>query len=348
MHVRTLLNAKYLSSLALAVGLVSAGCGGDDGSGSDVPADGVATVGDVVIAKTAYDQMLPSTRIANPDSQQAKIAAMQILLQREWTKQEAGDQDIAVTDAAVRKALAEQRAQFFKKESQYRSYLRKTKRSEKDLYAGMQQKLLMDKLTARAVRESPPIDDERVAKYYEQNRKEFALPERREVHTLIAKTKADAAAAKQAVADGMSWEKATKTYALKASVTKDSAKARELSETGVKPLDKALAPTKAGDRIVVKTQYGWILVGVERVLPSQQRSLKETEAEIRARLIGSRREDAINAYIQDFQEEYKEKSTCAAAYKVAECSNGPDENPQPKAPESQRPSPDNPGEGADK
>ena len=91
----------------------------------------------------------------------------------------------------MRQALAEQRAQFFKKESAYRAYLRRSKRSEKDLYAGMRQKLLMDKLTARAVREAPR-DRRRSASRSttSKNRKEFALPERCEVHTLIAKTEA--------------------------------------------------------------------------------------------------------------------------------------------------------------
>lgn len=331
----------------LVVGLVGAGCGADDGS-SEVPTGAVAVVGDVPITKAAYDKMRPATLVANPDPRLAEVAALQILLQREWTKQEAAAQTVTVSDAAVKRALREQRAQFFKKESQYQNYLRRTRRTEADLYAGMQQKLLMDKLTARAVRKSPPIDEKRVAEYYDAHKKEFALPDRYEVHTLIAKTQANANQAKQAIADGTSWKQATGTYAVEGAQTAASSQAHVLASTGVKELDTALAKTKAGERIVIKTQYGWILVGVERVLAAKQLALGQAKAQIRSRLLGSRKEDAINAYLQDFQQEYKGKSLCAESYKVAECSNGPAENPQPKPPSEQRPSPTNPGAGADK
>ena len=246
----------------------------------------------------------------------------------------------------MKRALLEQRAQFFKKESQYRTYLRKSKRTEADLYAGMEQKLLMDKLLARAVRESPPIDDARVAQYYEKNKKEFALPERYEVRTLIAKTEEKANQAKQAVADGKSWKQALEAYGPKDIKVAESAKARVLAETGVKELDAALAKAKPGDRIVVKTQYGSILVGVERVLAAKQQTLDQVRGQIRERLVGSRREDASNAFLQAFQNEYKDKSVCASGYKVAACSNGPDENPKPKPPERAETVPDDPGRGS--
>ncbi len=342
------LNLRYLFGLLFAVGLVGAGCGGDDGGTGDVPANGVAKVDDVVITKTAYEQMRPSTLVANPEPQQAEIATMQILLQREWTEQEAEAEGVEVSDAEVRKALAEQRAQFFKKKNDYVKYLRRSKRSEKDLYAGMRQKLLIDKLIAKAVREAPQIDDERVQRYYEKNRGEFKLPLRYQAHTVITRTEEQADKAVKAAEDGTSWKEVFATYSPKGAQVPDAWKARTLTKTGIKNVDAALAKSKAGDVFAEKTQYGWVVIGVVEALPAKQRTLEETKAEIRARLVGSRREDATNAYVQDFQDQYKEKSVCADAYKVAECSNGPDENPQPKPPEDQRPSPDNPGEGADK
>lgn len=336
----------WLSGVLVVAGLTATGCGG--GGSGDVPENSVAKVDDVPVKLATYRAVHPSTVIANPNKQQAQIAAMQIVLQREWAKQEAKAQDVDVTDAEVRQALKEQKAQFFKSEKAYEKFLRRSKRSEADLYAGMLQKLQMDDLSAKAVKQAPRIDDQRVVEYYGKNRKEFALPQRYEMRTLIAKTEAKAKEAEQAIDDGKSWEQATSEYSPKGINTEDSAKYREVSKTGLKEFDKALASMKAGDRTIVKTQYGWILIDVKRVLPAGQRTLEETKAEIRQRLIGSRREDAINAFLQSFQAQYRAKTICGEEYKVAECANGPATNPTPPPPNEDRPSPDDSDGGADK
>lgn len=333
--------------MACAVGLIGAGCG-DEGESADVPADAVATVGDTEIAKVAYDKMHPSTLAANPDPRLAEVAAMQILLQREWTEQEAAAEGVEVSDQEVRKALAEQRAQFFKTAQQYRAFLRRSKRSEADLYAGMKQKLLMDKLTARAVKEAPKVDDQRVATYYERNKAEFELPVRYAFHSMLTRTEAQANAAKRAIAGGMSWLQAMRTYSPRTPNPAQDSKQKVVNKTGVAEVDAAFAKAKAGDSVVLKTQYGWLLAQVDRILPARQRPFAEVKSEIKKRLVGSREQDAIDRYVQEFQDEYKAKSVCAEAYKVAECSNGPDENPKPKPPTEDRPSPDDSGEGADK
>ena len=73
----------------------------------------------------------------------------------------------------------------------------------------------------------------------------------------------------------------------------------------------------------VKTQFGYYVVEVTKVTPAAQQSLDQSRDTIKNLLKSQRQQKALDRFIKDFRKRYKERTTCADAYAVAECKNGP-------------------------
>jgi foldase protein PrsA len=87
---------------------------------------------------------------------------------------------------------------------------------------------------------------------------------------------------------------------------------------------------------------------VDKVTPASQQSLDQSRDAIKSLLEGQRKQKALDAFIKDFRDQYKDKTHCADDFRVAECANAPKDEtatgasqsaqPQPQ-PQSQTPTP---------
>lgn len=240
-----------LSSLVLAgVAVFALGCGGSD----DVPADGIAKVGDTVITKASFEQALErglrgqaQSGAAAPDPpdfekciaglrrQQPKSSkqkdgelekqcrqsyndlrrqTIEALIRAAWVEQSAEEHDVEVTDAEARQSLESQKQQIYPDEKDYRKFLRTSGTTEAEILEQIRTQLLEQLVTEKATEGKADVSSEDVADYYRSNREEYGTPDRRDVLVVLAETRGQALEAKRALMEGQSWIQVAKRYSI--------------------------------------------------------------------------------------------------------------------------------------
>jgi foldase protein PrsA len=193
-----------------------------------------------------------------------------------------------------------------------------------------------------------------VEDYYSKNQKRFAQPERRDLLIVLTKTEAKAQEAKQAIDGGQPWKDVAKQYSIdeasKAQGGKLAAVAKGQQDKAFE--DAVFAASKGEVGGPVKTQFGWYVFQVQKITPASQQSLEQSRDTIKNLLRSQRQQKALDAFIKDFREQYKDETNCSDDFRVAECKNAPkdtktgatqpnQQNQQPSEPSQTAPTPQN-------
>ena len=185
--------------------------------------------------------------------------------------------------------------------------------------------LLAQKLTEKIQKSAAPVTDADVQDYYNKNKAQFALPERRDLEVILTKTEAQANEAKSAVDGGMSWSAAAKKYS-----TDPASKATGGVLRGVakgqqdRALDKAAFAADEGEIVgPVKGQFGWYLVRVTAITPPKQTPLADAKAQIKPLLTQQGQQEKMQTFATDFQKRWQGATTCRTGYIVPLCKNAP-------------------------
>lgn len=149
----------------------------------------------------------------------------------------------------------------------------------------------------------------------------MVVAERRDVRLVLAKARARAAAARTALERGQSWDSVARAYSLHGASRDRGGKVEDIRKgalaTGV---TATVFEARRGELTgPVKVGQTWAVFVVERIKPSFQATLAQARDEIRELLTSQRRQAAL----ADFTRKYREKTTCAAGYRVQGCRNGP-------------------------
>jgi foldase protein PrsA len=292
---------------------------------------------------------------------QLKTEVMQFLIQAEWVQQEAEAQGVKVTDQQIKRSFEDQKKQAFPNDKAYQQFLEQSGMSEADILFRVRLDQLQQKLTQKVTNDAKKVTDQDVEAYYEKNEKRFAQPERRDLLVVLTKTEAQADRAKSALEDGQSWKQVVKQYSIdeasKAQGGKQPAVTQGQQE---KELDEAIFAARKGQlEGPIKTQFGWEVFEVEKITPASQQTLDESKETIRNLLRSQGQQKALDSFIKEFRENYKDDTDCADDYRVAECKNAPKESTetgpasggapggqpqpqQPQAPPQPQPAPQNP------
>jgi foldase protein PrsA len=278
-----------------------------------------------------------------------RTQVMQFLIQAEWVQQEAEKQDIKVTDAQIRKSLEDQKKQAFPNEKAYKEYLASSGMSEEDILFRVELDQLQQKLTQKITADAKKVTDEDIQTYYEKNKKRFAQPERRDLRVVLTKTEAKAQEAKQALEDGDSFKQVAKQYSIDEASKAQGGRLPAITKgQQEKAFDEAIFSSDKGELVgPVKTQFGWYVFEVDKITPASQQTLEESKETIRNLLRSQGQQKALDEWIKDFREEYKDNTNCADDFRIAECSNAPKEETDtgpasggnPGAPPQQAPTP---------
>ncbi len=137
---------------------------------------------------------------------------MSTLIQQIWIEKEAKEQGVTVTDREVQRQLADTKRQSFPTEKDFQRFLKQSGMTEADVLDRVRIQALAAKLTRKIQDSAAPVTDAQIQSYYDRNRAQFAVPERRDVQLILTRTEAQANAAKAAVEGGMSWADAAKKY----------------------------------------------------------------------------------------------------------------------------------------
>jgi foldase protein PrsA len=268
-----------------------------------------------------------------------KREVMQFLIQAEWVQQEAEKRDIEVSDQAVKKSLEDQKKQAFPTDKAYKQYLKTSGMTEADILFRVKLSQLQQKLTKNVTDDAKKVSTADVEQYYEKNQKRFAQPEQRDLLVVLTKTEAKAQQARQALAGGQSWKEVVKQYSIdEASKTQGGklpAFARGQQDKALE--DAVFAAGKGELQGPVKTQFGWYVFEVQKITPASQQSLEQSRDTIKKLLQSERQQKALDAFIKDFREQYKDETNCSDDYRVPECKNAPKEKAGAAAPQPTQP-----------
>jgi foldase protein PrsA len=261
---------------------------------------------------------------------QLKGDVMQFLIQAEWVQQEAEEQDIKVSDQEVRNRLEEEKKRAFPGkdgEKRYQEFLKTSGMSEEDILFRFKLETLQQKLTQKITESEAKVTDQDVKEYYEKNKKRFAQPERRDLNVVLTKTKGRADQAKQALDGGQSFRQVARRYSIDEGSKAQGGKLPDVAEgQQEKAFNDAIFAAKRGDlQGPVKTQFGWYVFEVTKIKPASQQTLEQSEDTIKNLLRSQKQQKALDDWIKEFRERYKQETVCAEDFEVAECDNAPKE-----------------------
>jgi len=313
--------------LALCAALMTAGVAGcgDDGG---VPGDAVATVDGVAIERKAFDHWLAITAKTN-DRPRAELRdqVVQQLVYSQWIEGEAEDRGVSVDDAAVRRDFERQKRLSFPHEAEFRRYLESSGQKEADILERVRIDLLSSRIRDEVTGGEQKVTDQQVADYYERNKAEFSEPERRDVRVVLTKTRAQAAAARAALAGGASWNAVARRHSIDRASRSSGGKLPAVRrDEQSKPLGDAMFAAPAGKLTgPVKTRDGYYVLEVTRVFRPRPQSLDEARPTIERLLVSEGRRDKLDAFTESFREKWRSRTECREGYITPECGNGPDE-----------------------
>jgi foldase protein PrsA len=256
-----------------------------------------------------------------------RTEVMQFLVQAEWVQQEAEKQDINVTDKQIEKSLEDQKKQAFPNEKAYKQFLASSGMTEEDVLFRVKLDQLQQKLTQKITKDAKKVTDQDIQQYYDRNKKRFAQPERRDLRVVLTKNEAKANEAKKALEDGDSFEEVAKKYSIDEASKAQGGKLPAITQgQQEKAFDEAIFSAEKGKLVgPVKTQFGWYVFEVDKVTPASQQTLEESKDTIQNLLRSQGQQKALDEWIKNFREEYKDKTNCADDFRIAECDNAPKE-----------------------
>ncbi len=358
------MRARLRTTVAAAVSAVavlsSLGCGNSGNASVNVPPGAVATVGDTVITRSAFvaqlrleaarrakggtvvpydfprfDACAAAKRNAPNSSggrqeckrefERLRPAAMKLLLQGEWLKQDAAARGLSLSakelDAGVRKR---QRVLGGTQSKRYQATLRSQGFTEQSLRESVRRALLIEKIRKSVNDQVAAPSASQVAQFYEANKQAFALPERRDVRLVLARSEAKAEQAKRALADGESWEAVARRYSIDPASKDKGGKLKGYKRSkGAGELDDALFETPKGTLSgPLETQFGWYVFIVEKIMPARQQPLKEVRGELKDYLRRQEQTRVLTEFSNDWVSRYQGRTACAEDFKVAGCGNG--------------------------
>ena len=273
-----------------------------------------------------------------------KQQVMQFLVSAAWIQAEADKQGVQVSDKEVQKQFQDQKKQSFQKDEDYKKFLQSSGMTEADLLFRVKLDVISNDVRNKIIKGKDNVSQAQIASYYNKNKQRFAQPERRDLNVVLTRTKAKAAAAKQALDGGQSWASVAKKYSID-----EASKAQGGKLPGVakgqqeKSFDEAIFSAKKGDIVgPVKTQFGYYVFDVTKTTPASQQSLAQTKETIRNLLKSQNQQKALNDFVKKFRTDYKDKTKCAKAYVIPDCSNAPKTKTTPtpasgQAPQQQAP-----------
>jgi foldase protein PrsA len=265
--------------------------------------------------------------------EQLRDQVLQLLTSFEWIEGEAEEMGIKVSDAEVKKSFEQQKKQSFPKDADYQKFLKDYGQTEQDVMQRVKLDLLSNKIRDKVIKGKDKVTDAQIEDFYNKNKERFAQPERRDLRIVLTKGEAKARQAKAALDGGQSWKAVAKQYSIDEASKSQAGKLPAQAEgTLEKALDEAVFKAKRGAVTgPVKTQFGYYVFEVEKVQKASQQTLAQAKETIRQTLQSQNQQKALDKFVKEFQEKWKERTECREGYVTQQCKNAPKPTPTPSA-----------------
>jgi foldase protein PrsA len=243
---------------------------------------------------------------------------MDFLIKAYWYQADANKLGVKVTDAQVQKAFNTAKNQQFPNGKGFSTFLSQTGQTLPDILYRFRINEIVQKLVAK---HNSSITQAQIQSYYNSHSSQFGTQESRNIRVVLAKSQADANAAKKALSSGQSWTTVAKKYStdpttkntggLLAGVTKAQADPALSTVAFTAPLNTILGP--------VKGQFGYYVFDVIKITPATHQSLAQATPLIRQQLTTQNQQNAQTAVDSHAKKDWLTQTTCRSAYAMADC-----------------------------
>jgi foldase protein PrsA len=250
---------------------------------------------------------------------------MQFLILEKWVTGEAEDQGVSVSAATADKEFETAKKQSFPKEKDFQDFLKQSGMTLADAKFQVRFNTVYRKLREKAVKGADKVTDEAVRKFYAKNKARFATPATRDLRVVLTKTEGRANEAKRALESGQSWTTVAKRYSIdQASKDQGGSLLGIAKGTQEKSFDTAIFAAAKGKLTgPVKTQFGYYVFQVQKIVAAKQQSLKEATPAIKQQLDAQNKQEADDKFNTALRKKWKARTNCADAYVMAQCKNAP-------------------------
>ncbi len=244
---------------------------------------------------------------------------MDFLIKSYWYQADAAGQHITVTDAQVQKVFNSAKQQQFPTESAFQTFLTQTGQTLQDILYRFRVNQIYQKLIAKHI---SPVTSASIQAYYNSHKSQFGTPETRDIRIVLTKTRAQANAAKAALAGGESWNAVAKRYS-----TDPTSKNRGGLLAGVAKgqedhaLDTAAFSAARGKLLgPVQGQFGFYVFEVTRIKKGTQQTLAQATPLIQQTLTSQQQTNAQTAVDSQAKKHWLSQTKCRANYTMSDCS----------------------------
>jgi parvulin-like peptidyl-prolyl isomerase len=304
--------------LVFLVSLLAAACGG-----TSIPKGAIATVGSGVVTQTQFDAII---RQAKTQSQQPgqtafpkagtyaynQYAAQVVtyLVTQEIINQAATEMRVTVTDKQIKDRIA-QLEKAYNGKAAVDKILKQQGMTRADLTQLMKDQLL-DRAVYNKVVASAKVTDAQAQTYYDKNKSSFNTPETRTMRHILVKTKAQADQVRALLAGGADWKTVAKKYSIDPGSKNNGGSLGVVKPGAMVPaFDKAAFALKVN--VIsqpVKTQFGWHVIQVTKIVAGSSTTFEKAKAQIKSQLLTTKQQAIWSAWLK--------KRTAAAKIKYAD------------------------------
>lgn len=242
-------------------------------------------------------------------------SALENLVTLAMLKSEAGKRQIEADPAKVEEQMKQYESRYPSKE-EFLKALAGQGTSEAELRKGTEVNLRIQQLLDLAAKDTAPVADEEMRKFYESNLDKFALPERAHVAQIFLKKEPDSTPERRAEirkklegiradieAGKISFSAAAEQF------SEDEARTSAGGDLGfvprgrmIKALEDALYATAPGGMTpVVESQTGFHLIEVKEIRTAGMRSFEEAQPEIRQHLEQAAKQQLVQKFVNELK-----------------------------------------------
>ena len=335
--------------LLATVALVAVACGG----GSDsVPTGAIAVVGGTDISKENLDELIAQAKkgyesqnqdfpkAGTPEYQSIQTQYVAYLVELEQLRQAAEELGVSVSEKDVDAAEKELiKTRFNGKRSEYEKALEQQGFTAAQYRENALEVSALSTKIFDVVTKDVKVTEQEILAYYTQNQSQYGTPESRDVrHILIAEKdddgKVDFAASKAKADDiyaqlegGADFAELAKENSADPG-SKDSGGKLTISRGQTVPeFDKVSFELDNGELSKpVKTEYGYhVIEAVSDVRKATTTPIGKVRATIRATLLQQKRNEEMQAWVEDLKKDYEGKVSYAAGYEPPQLPEAPTE-----------------------
>jgi foldase protein PrsA len=261
-------------------------------------------------------------------------AVMGFLITGYWYQGTAHKLGIKLTGAQLQQAITKAKTQSgIKTAAAYKQFLSTSGYTAEDIAFRIRISTIFSKLLKR---HPTAVTDAQIASYYKAHKSSYGSAEKLNLRMVLAKTQANANAAKSALQGGQSWDAVAKKYSidpnskdtggLLTGVTANQEDAALSKAAFSAPLNKLQGP--------VKGQFGYYVFEVLKTTPATQETLEQATPAIKKTLTTQNQAAAQKAVNTLAASQWKGSTVCSKLFATTDCSNyvKPKATPTPTAP----------------